>query len=207
MKKNIFKSLVTLIALSGILFSCKTPSIEEPVPVEKEKAVMTFVNTPPSHLDGEIYTIITFKKITEVTAINLKTRERFTLLEKDYAYNKESTKLSVTLSKDIPYRKNSLVFHVVGQAENPGEFVLFGYNAAYPKPGIFFGGKLAVEGKDYVLDKASGKVKCLVDLNVEEDSYQISWVTKNGESTFSNRTEKMAAEYQALYNAWKKSIR
>ena len=101
---------------------------------------------------------------------------------------------------------NDLAFHIVGEAVYPGVFVLAGIDKGRGEPGVFIEGKNSVEGSDYSYDKSSARITSLVPLNVDKDSFEICWATKNGEVTFSNNPQKHRDAYMKLYNAWSRSV-
>lgn len=215
MKKIKFLSIL----ISAALFcsACKTTQQAEPadagepqaeVSVEESPAapepVTTYINTGVSKSDGEIYTVCVFKKITGVTAINTRTRERFEIPAENYSYDGQTTRLNLTLPEGIHYARQSLAYHIVGEAEDPGVFVLKGFAKKVTAPAVFIKGKKAIEGKDYSFNAAQGRITCLKPLNVDKDSYQIHYAIDNGFATFSNKTEEYAAEYKKLTEEWQK---
>ena len=198
------------ILLSMALFpSCKSAekAVAEPqaVPVLDEP-VVTYVNTAINKADGKISTIMVFNSIKEVVAIHPISRVRYNLSESDFKYDPQTTELKIVLPKSVPYKINELGFHIVGEAVYPGVFVLAGIDASRGDPGVFFEGKQSVEGTDYSYDKSSARITSLVPLNVDKDSFEICWATKNGEVTFSNNTQKYRDAYIKFYNAWSRKI-
>ncbi len=210
MGKNIFvKSIFVGAALLALLSSCASSN---QVVEEKEEAasslepVVTYVNTAVNKADGKISTVMLFNSISEVTAIHPISRMRYPLEAGDYKYIPETTEVKISLPKSVPYKANELAFHIVGQAANPGVFVLAGIDAGRGAPGVFFEGKAAVEGSDYSYEKGSSRLTSLVPLNVDKDSFEICWATRNGEVTFSNNTQKYKEAYAKLYNEWSRSV-
>lgn len=214
MSEKIFvKYLFTGILGFGILISlvffpgCKSTQQETEQSVEApEEPIITYVNTSVNKADGKISTIMLFTEIKEIVAIHPMTRVRYNLQPGDYKYNLETTELDITLPKSVPYKINDLAFHIVGEAVFPGVFVLAGIDAERGEPGVFFEGKESKKGVDYDYDKESAKITSLVPLNVDKDSFEICWATKNGEITFSNNTQKYRDAYSKYYNAWSRSI-
>ena len=198
-----------LLVVMAIFPSCKStqqavqekeemPALDEPI--------VTYVNTAINKADGKISTIMLFNSIKEVVAIHPISRVRYNLSESDYKYDPQTTELKIALPKSVPYKINELGFHIVGEAVYPGVFVLAGIDAARGEPGVFFEGKESVEGTDYTYDKASARITSLVPLNVDKDSFEICWATKNGEVTFSNNTQKYRDAYIKHYNAWSRKV-
>lgn len=210
MRKDIFvKAFIFGAALLPLLFSCKSSEqvVEESKDVDSPKdAVVTYVNTSINKADGKLSTIMLFNSIREVTAIHPISRMRFQLEPGEYKYDMATSELKLVLPKDVPYKINELGFHIVGEAAYPGVFVLAGIDANRGEPGVFFEGKKSVEGVDYSYDKASAKITSLIPLDVDKDSFQICWATKNGEVTFSNDTQKYKEEYAKFYNDWSRSV-
>ncbi len=171
-----------------------------------EKPIVTYVNTAVNKADGKISTILLFNSISEVTAIHPISRIRYQLTPSDYKYSSDSTELKIVLPKNVPYKINELSFHIVGEAAYPGVFVLAGIDSHRGAPGVFFEGKVSEEGKDYAYDKSSARLTSLVPLNVDKDSFEICWATKNGEVTFSNNTQKYKEAYIKYYNDWSRSV-
>ena len=198
------------VLLAMALFpSCKSTAqaVEEPREIPAlDEPIVTYVNTAINKADGKISTIMVFNSIKEVVAIHPISRVRYNLTASDYKYNSASTELNVVLPKSVPYKINELAFHIVGEAAYPGVFVLAGIDAARGEPGVFFEGKESVEGTDYSYDKASACITSLVPLNVDKDSFEICWATKNGEVTFSNNTQKYRDAYIKFYNAWSRKV-
>ncbi len=221
MKK--FNFLIMLVSAALFCSACKTTRQTEPADAGEPQAeltvakkaevqpapepVTTYINTGVSKSDGEIYTVCVFKKITGVTAINPKTRARFEIPAANYSYDGQTTKLTLTLPEGIPYARQSLAYHIVGEAEDPGVFVLKGFAKQVTAPAVFIKGKKAVEGKDYSFNAAQARITCLKPLNVDKDSYQIHYAIDNGFATFSNKTEEYAAEYKKLTEEWQKENR
>lgn len=195
--------------LSISLFACKSTqqSVEEAKSDDADLgSVATYVNTSVNKADGKISTIMLFNSISEVVAIHPISRVRYNLSEADYKYDPQTTELRIVLPKSVPYKINELGFHIVGQAVNPGVFVLAGIDKNRGGPGVFFAGKKSVEGTDYSYDKASARITSLIPLNVDKDSFEICWATTNGEVTFSNNTQQYKEEYIRLYNEWSRSV-
>ena len=168
--------------------------------------IVTYVNTAVNKADGKISTILAFNSIKEVVAIHPISRVRYNLSPADYKYDSGTTELKIFLPKAVPYKESELAFHIVGEAVYPGVFVLAGIDAARGDPGVFFEGKESVEGTDYSYDKASARITSLVPLNVDKDSFEICWATKNGEVTFSNNTQKYRDAYIKYYSAWSRKV-
>ena len=194
-----------------LLFSLKArPSAkkvaEENDVVSNLEPVVTYVNTAVNKADGKISTVLLFESISEVTAIHPISRMRYPLEPGDYKYIPETTEVKFVLPKSVPYKASELAFHIVGQAANPGVFVLAGIDSSRGAPGVFFEGKVAVEGSDYTYEKGSSRLTSLVPLNVDKDSFEICWATRNGEVTFSNNTQKYRDAYIKFYNDWSRSV-
>lgn len=216
MSQNIFlKYLLTgilgaAIFVSFALFpSCKSApqAAEEKSEVAQlDEPIVTYVNTAVNKADGKISTIMLFNSIKEVVAIHPISRVRYNLTESEFKYDTRTTELKIDLPKSVPYKINDLAFHIVGEAVYPGVFVLAGIDATRGDPGVFFEGKESVEGTDYTYDKSSARITSLVPLNVDKDSFEICWATKNGEVTFSNNTQKYKDAYLKFYNAWSRKV-
>ncbi len=191
------------------IFSCKTTQqeIAEIPAAENSVGVKTYVNTGVNNATGNISTVLVFNKIIEVTGIHPTSRERFPLSEKNYKYNPLTTELEITMPSDVPYKMRDLGFHIVGYAANPGVFVLSGIDAKRDSISVAIAGKKAVEGKDFSYDKSARRITSLVPLNVDSDSFQICWATKNGSVNFSNDTQKFREQYQKIYAEWAASVR
>lgn len=190
-------------------FSCKTAQQETAeIPAEeKSDGVKTYVNTGVNNATGNISTVLVFNKIIEVTGIHPMSRERFTLSEKNYSYNFDTTELKIKMPSDVPYSIHDLTFHIVGFAADPGIFVLSGIDSKRDEISVAIAGKKAVEGIDFAYDKSTRRITSLVPLNVDSDSFQICWATKNGSVNFSNDTQKFREKYQKIYAEWAKSVR
>lgn len=206
MKRKIYS--IAACALFAILVSCKTTQqeIAETPAVEKHFGVKTYVNTGVNNATGRISTVLVFNEIIEVTGIHPTTRERFTLTENDYKYDPITTELKITMPKDVKYTIRDLGFHIVGFAADPGIFVLSGIDPKRDEISVAIAGKKAVEGKDFDYDKSTWRITSLVPLNVDSDSFQICWATKNGNVTFSNDTQKFRDQYIKIYAEWVKSV-
>ncbi len=191
------------------IFSCKTTQqeIAEIPAAENSVGVKTYVNTGVNNATGNISTVLVFNKIIEVTGIHPTSRERFPLSEKNYKYNPLTTELEITMPSDVPYKMRDLGFHIVGYAADPGVFVLSGIDAKRDSISVAIAGKKAVEGKDFSYDKSARRITSLVPLNVDSDSFQICWATKNGSVNFSNDTQKFREQYQKIYAEWAASVR
>lgn len=211
--KVFLKCFVIGILGAAILFamalfpSCKSAqaSQDADVPAPQEP-IVTYVNTAINKADGKISTIMVFNSIKEVVAIHPISRVRYNLTASDWKYNSATTELNIVLPKSVPYKITDLAFHIVGEAAFPGVFVLAGIDSSRGEPGVFFEGTQSVEGKDYSYDKNSARVTSLVPLNVDKDSFEICWATKNGEVTFSNNTQKYRDAYLKFYNAWSRKV-
>lgn len=190
-------------------FSCKTnqQEVAEIPAAENPVGVKTYVNTGVNNATGNISTVLVFNKIIEVTGIHPTSRERFPLSEKNYKYNPLTTELEITMPSDVPYKLRDLGFHIVGYAADPGVFVLSGIDAERDSISFAIAGKKAVEGKDFSYDKPARRITSLVPLNVDSDSFQICWATKNGSVNFSNDTQKFREQYQKIYAEWAASVR
>ncbi len=209
-EKIILKFFLISAALFALTFSSCKSTAQEAQDVEEvydsQAPVVTYVNTSVNKADGKISTILLFNSITEVVAIHPINRSRYNLEPGEFKYNAATTELSVSLPKSVPYKINDLAFHIVGEAAFPGVFVLAGIDSLRGEPGVFFEGKEAQEGKDYSYDKESVRISSLVPLNVDKDSFEICWATKNGVVTFSNNTQKYKDAYNKFYNNWSRSI-
>ena len=209
MGKNSFvKSIFVGAALLALFSSCASSKkvAEENDVVSNLEPVVTYVNTAVNKADGKISTVLLFESISEVTAIHPISRMRYPLEPGDYKYIPETTEVKFVLHKSVPYKASELAFHIVGQAANPGVFVLAGIDSSRGAPGVFFEGKVAVEGSDYTYEKGSSRLTSLVPLNVDKDSFEICWATRNGEVTFSNNTQKYRDAYIKFYNDWSRSV-
>lgn len=210
LKCFVFGILGAALLLCLALFpSCKSTeqaAVDEQQIAAPEEPVVTYVNTAVNKADGKISTVMLFNSIKEVVAIHPISRVRYNLSEADFKYDSDTTELKVVLPKNIPYKLNDLAFHIVGEAVYPGVFVLAGIDKGRGEPGVFIEGKNSVEGSDYSYDKSSARITSLVPLNVDKDSFEICWATKNGEVTFSNNPQKHRDAYMKLYNAWSRSV-
>lgn len=213
-EKTIVKCFIMGFLGAALLFamtlfpSCKSTAqaVEEAEIAVPQEPIITYVNTTVNKADGKISTILTFSSIKEVMAIHPISRIRYPLEAGDYRYDSASTELKVVLPKSVPYKINELAFHIVGEAVYPGVFVLAGIDQSRGAPGVFFDGKKSVEGTDYDYDKASARITSLIPLDVDKDSFEICWATKNGEVTFSNNTQKYRDAYIKFYNDWSRAI-
>lgn len=207
MKRRIY--FIAACAFFTALFSCKTNQQEttEFIAEENSQGVKTYVNTGVNNATGNISTVLVFNNIIEVTGIHPRSRERFTLSEKNYSYDSETTELKITMPSDVPYSIHDLNFHIVGFAANPGIFVLTGIDAKRDEISVAIAGKKAAEGIEFAYDKSSHRITSLVPLNVDSDSFQILWATKNGTVNFSNDTQKFREQYQNLQKEWAASVR
>ena len=204
MKKNYFcRILFSALAAVFLFASCKSA---EMVPVKNEPVespyVKTYVNTSVNKSTNTISTVLVFERITELTAIHPMSRERWNITAANFNYSQATTELKINMPKEIPYKISDLAFHIVGEALNPGVFVLTGIDSARGGPGVFFEGKAAQEGTDYSYDKNSERITCIAPVNVDTSSFQICWATRNGIVTFSNNTEKYKDAYRKFYNEW-----
>ena len=210
MGKNIFvKSIFMGAALLALFSSCKSAQQADELAQEilpLDEPIVTYVNTAVNKADGKISTILLFGAIKEVVAIHPISRVRYNLSESDYKYDSETTELKISLPKSVPYKINELGFHIVGEAVYPGVFVLAGIDSSRGDPGVCFEGNVSEPGKDYDYDKASARITSLVPLNVDKDSFEICWATKNGEVTFSNNTQKHKEAYAKFYNDWSRKV-
>ncbi len=207
MKRRIY--FMAACVFFAAIFSCKTTQqeIAEIPAAENSVGVKTYVNTGVNNATGNISTVLVFNKIIEVTGIHPTSRERFPLSEKNYKYNPLTTELEITMPSDVPYKMRDLGFHIVGYAADPGVFVLSGIDAKRDSISVAIAGKKAVEGKDFSYDKSARRITSLVPLNVDSDSFQICWATKNGSVNFSNDTQKFREQYQKIYAEWAASVR
>ena len=207
MKRRIY--FMAACAFFAAFFSCKTSQqeIAEAPTIENPDGVKTYVNTGVNNATGNISTVLVFNKIIEVTGIHPASRERFALSEKNYKYNPSTTELEITMPSDVPYKLRDLSFHIVGFAADPGIFVLSGIDSKRAEISVAIAGKKAVEGKDFAYDKSARRITSLVPLNVDSDSFQICWATKNGSVNFSNDTQKFREQYQKIYAEWAASVR
>lgn len=207
MKRRIY--FIAACAFFAALFSCKTSQQEtaEILADENSQGVKTHVNTGVNNATGNISTVLVFNKIIEVTGIHPTSRERFTLSEKNYNYDSDTTELKITIPSDVPYSIHDLTFHIVGFAADPGIFVLTGIDAKRDEISVAIAGKKATEGKDFAYDKSSRRITSLVPFNVDSDSFQILWATKNGSVNFSNDTQKFREQYKKLQKEWAASVR
>ncbi len=203
MKKTVFFISVLLVSL---FISCKSTEVIEDDEELEDGKVITYVNTAVNRADGKISTVLTFKDVTEVIAIHPNSRERFNIDRKNFNYDPDTTRLNITLPGECRYKLVELTFHIVGEALNPGVFVLAGIDSSRGNPGVFIKGKLAADGKEYSYDKAAGRITSIIPLNVDKGSFEICWATKNGVVSFSNNTEKYKDEYRQLFNDWSRSI-
>ncbi len=201
-------AFAALLFCAFALFSCKSTAqaVDEAETVPPKEPIITYVNTTVNKADGKISTILAFNSIKEVTAIHPISRVRYPLSENEYKYDSNSTELQVFLPKNVPFKINDLAFHIVGEAAYPGVFVLAGIDKGRGEPGVFFDGKKSVEGTDYDYDKSSARITSLVPLDVDKDSFEICWATKNGEVTFSNNTQKYRDAYIKFYNEWSRAV-
>lgn len=210
MKKNIYflaKIISASVFLAAAVSCSSSPQATLADATPKNPAgVKTYVNTGVNNATGNISTILLFNEITEVVGIHPTTRQRFELSASNYNYNKNTTELKINLPASVPYKLTDLSYHIVGYAADPGIFVLSGIDPKNNKIGVFFEGKKAVEGTDYSYDKSANQLKSLVPLNVDADSFQICWATKNGFVNFSNNTQKYKDAYQKFYNEWARSV-
>lgn len=207
MKKSIY--VMAACAFFAALSSCRTnqqETAQTPV-VENPVGVKTYVNTGVNNATGTISTVLVFNKIIEVTGIHPTSRERFTLDESSYKYDPITTELEIKMPGNVPYKLRDLGFHIVGFAADPGIFVLSGIDSKRGEISVAIAGKKAVEGKDYAYDKSARRITSLVPLNVDSDSFQICWATKNGNVNFSNDTQKFRDQYSKLYAEWAASVR
>lgn len=199
LNKNIFLSFL---AVTLLFASCGSTKHES-----KRKEKTTFVNTKTDITDGKIYSVLVFNELTEVSATFMKNNEKFDIPLSSCTYDRETTSLIVNKPKSIPYGTKDLVFTITGVPAYPAEFILHGGIYVRTMPGVFINGKKAVVGTDYTFDKKTHHLKFLAPVDSDKDSYEIIWLTKNGTSAMSNKTEPYASQFKKMEGEWYKGIR
>lgn len=200
MRKNYFVLFSLAVAL--VLSVCSCGSTKQ----ESAQDNTTYVVTKPD-TDGKVYSVMVFKKLTEVKATYMRTNDQYDIPLSACTYDTETTSIVVNKPKNIPYAVKDMAFTITGIPAFPAEFILHGGVYKRTAPGVFINGKKAVLGTDYTFDQSTNHLKFITPVDSDKDSYEIMWLTKTGTSAMSNNLAAYQSQYKKLESAWYKGIK